>query len=162
MNTKIRTYSGIMFDLINPNPKDIKIIDIAWALSNTCRFAGHSSEFISVAKHSVSVSYSVPDVAALAGLLHDAAEAYLMDVPRPLKHSGLFEAYIKAEDHLQQMIYTKYNVELNEDIIAAVKKADDINLGKEQDMYMLKKQPLGAYIHHQDRDAFLNRFTELV
>ena len=68
-----------------PNPDDIRIEDIAHALSNQCRFAGHAREFYSVAEHSVHVSQLCLPEHALWGLLHDASEAYLVDLPRPLK-----------------------------------------------------------------------------
>src|ERR1017187_10636100 len=77
----ITTFSGIHFWPLLPNPADIRIEDIAHALSNQCRFAGHAREFYSVAEHSVRVSQLCPPEDALWGLLHDASEAYLTDVP---------------------------------------------------------------------------------
>lgn len=77
--------SGVYFDFAAPDPATIFIEDIAWGLANTCRFAGQSLAYYSVAQHSVLVSDIVPDYMALDGLLHDAAEAYTGDVVAPLK-----------------------------------------------------------------------------
>lgn len=80
-----QTYTGIQFFLTDPRPGEVNIVDIAHALSMQCRYGGHCREFYSVAEHSLAVSYIVPPGMALEGLLHDAAEAYICDVPRPLK-----------------------------------------------------------------------------
>ena len=78
----IQTYSGRQFDLTDPS-SCVYIRDIAHALSNVCRFAGHTNVHYSVAQHCVLVSQHCKH--ALWGLLHDAAEAYIGDVPRPVK-----------------------------------------------------------------------------
>lgn len=92
-----QTFTGRQFWPMDPRPEDVCLEDIAHALSLQCRFAGHCREFYSVAEHSVRVSRAVesvlPDEMApeprrlmlLAALLHDASEAYLVDVPRPVK-----------------------------------------------------------------------------
>lgn len=85
--TWLYTYSGVRFDVEDPRPENINIIDIAHALSLLCRYGGHSSRFYSVAEHSVLVSYLVPEEDALAGLLHDATEAYVVDLPRGVKNA---------------------------------------------------------------------------
>lgn len=85
MNPSIQTFTGILFDVANPNPINVDIIDIAHGLAHVCRFGGHTSSFYSVAQHSVMVSTLVPKHLARAALLHDAAEAYLGDVPTPIK-----------------------------------------------------------------------------
>lgn len=81
----VLTYSGVQYWPAAPRAADVKIIDIAHALSMLCRFTGHTREFYSVAEHSILVSQVVPGEHALEGLLHDATEAYLSDVSRPLK-----------------------------------------------------------------------------
>lgn len=104
----ILTYSGISFWPLDPRPCDVAIIDIAHALSMQCRFNGHIKKFYSVAEHCVRVSAICPPEMALYGLLHDASEAYLSDVPTPLK-SELNE-YKVYEKNVQSIIYNKYGL----------------------------------------------------
>jgi sialic acid synthase SpsE len=84
----------------------ITIEDIAHALSNQCRFSGHVERFYSVAQHSVLVASFSKN--KLAGLLHDASEAYLVDVPRPIKPE--FPAYAEIEKNIMQVIAKKYDL----------------------------------------------------
>jgi len=86
----IQTYTGRRFRPFDPRPDDVCIEDIAHALALKCRFCGHCTAFYSVAQHSVLVSEACAAHGwgwgtQLEGLLHDAAEAYLPDVPRPVK-----------------------------------------------------------------------------
>jgi len=86
----ISTRSVPKFYYLDPQPQDILIEDIAHALSMICRFGGHTSRFYSVAEHSIRVagqleSYEANEDYQLAGLMHDAEEAYLPDIPRPIK-----------------------------------------------------------------------------
>ena len=88
----ISTQSVEQFDFINPKIEDIHILDIAHALSQICRFGGHTSSFYSVAEHSINVAtlleqQGADKITVLAGLLHDATEAYMGDMPRPIKQS---------------------------------------------------------------------------
>ena len=83
--TWIVTASGRTFDLADPRPADVHPADIAHALSHVCRFGGHVRTFYSVAQHCVLVSRLVPADHALAGLLHDGAEAFVGDMVGPLK-----------------------------------------------------------------------------
>lgn len=110
IETWIQIYSGKKFFPLDPNENDLNIEDIAHALSNQCRFAGHVREFYSVAQHSVLVSLDCCPENALAGLLHDASEAYLVDLPRPLKQSGGFEFYNEAERNLMAAIERKFGL----------------------------------------------------
>ncbi|RYF85792.1 MAG: hypothetical protein EOO03_12755, partial [Chitinophagaceae bacterium] len=80
------TASGLAIDLNNIHSRDININDIATALSRIPRFGGHTCAFYSVAQHSVLVAALAPDYLKKEALLHDAAEAYLGDVIKPLKH----------------------------------------------------------------------------
>src|SRR5579885_2784587 len=81
----IQTYCGVAFYPLDPRPEEILIEDIAHALSMLCRFTGHVKRFYSVAQHCVYVSHRCDPKDALWGLLHDAAEAYLNDISRPVK-----------------------------------------------------------------------------
>ena len=125
----ITTFSGIRFWPLLPNPADIRIEDIAHALSNQCRFAGHAREFYSVAEHSVRVSQLCRPEDALWGLLHDASEAYLSDIPAPLKELPAFEAYRAAERSLQRLIVQRFGLAIEEP--RSVTEADRTILGVE-------------------------------
>jgi hypothetical protein len=83
--TWIQTASGLKFPLLDIDMAAICIEDIAHALSMLCRFNAQCLRFYSVAEHSVHVSHEIRPDLALVGLMHDAAEAYLGDVPSPLK-----------------------------------------------------------------------------
>ena len=104
----IHTYKGKKFYVLDPQPEDICIEDIAHALSNLCRFGGHSPRFYSVAEHSTHVSEAVPLKDSLWGLLHDASEAYLCDIPRPFKQ--YLTNYKKLEERIQRAIGSTFNL----------------------------------------------------
>ena len=106
------TYTGKMIDLEYVQMEDICIEDIAHALSLICRYTGHTSRFYSVAEHCVLLSQAknMPGT-PLARLLHDAAEAYLGDVIRPLKQ--LLPHYQYLENRIHKIIEAKYQVIFN-------------------------------------------------
>lgn len=86
----MQTYTGRQFWPMDPRRAEIDIVDIAHSLAMQCRYAGHCIRFYSVAEHSVHVAtwlqaQGEPRAVVLKGLLHDASEAYLVDVPRPVK-----------------------------------------------------------------------------
>jgi hypothetical protein len=83
----IQTFTGRAFWPLDPRPDEVEIRDIAHALSNQCRYAGHTSRFYSVAEHCVLLARAVSPKNRLWALLHDASEAYLVDLPRPVKRS---------------------------------------------------------------------------
>lgn len=89
----------------------VDIKSIAHSLANQCRFGGHSKWFYSVAQHSVLAAKHValPE-ARLAALLHDAAETYLGDIPRPLKKSPLFREYEVIEANILDTIMRCYGI----------------------------------------------------
>lgn len=99
----IQTYTGRQWMPLNPNGADVCVEDIAHALSNVCRFTGHVREFYSVAQHSVYVAEVLETLGLSAavvfqGLLHDAAEAYLCDMARPVKRSVVGYREIETEN----------------------------------------------------------------
>ena len=138
-----QTYSGKKFYVLDPRPEDICIEDIAHSLSMLCRFNGHCEEFYSVAQHSVFVSEIVdsmvapafsPPEARLCALLHDAAEAYLGDMIRPLKRS-LGPEFKRAEERVQTAIHQALMPRLAEApelLMHEIKRADEVALATEK------------------------------
>lgn len=115
---EIQTASGRGFNVFDPSRDDIHIHDIARALSNQCRFGGHVRQFYSVAQHSVLASEvvraHVPDVDEASYrdlcktmLMHDAAEAYVVDIPRPIKHRLSVE-YLEIEDRVMRALADRF------------------------------------------------------
>lgn len=102
----IRTYSGLYMNVFDPKPEMICIEDIAHALSHQCRFAGHTKRFYSVAQHSVLCALQVDDKYRLQALMHDASEAYLLDIPRPIKIH--LAGYKEMEDRMMALIAEKF------------------------------------------------------
>jgi len=110
----IFTWSGRQFWPFNPQAEDIAIEDIAAALSHLCRFGGHSRYFYSVAQHCVHVADLLEAEGAhvaLYGLLHDAPEAYLLDLPRPIKRSRELAPYREAERRIMEAIRDAFDLE---------------------------------------------------
>ena len=108
-NTCIRTYTGRHVDVFNITPDMIHIDDIAHALSNQCRFGGHTKTFFSVAEHCIWTARRVPFDLRLAALMHDAAEAYLIDLPTPIKRE--FPQYEEIEHKVLAAIAQKFGFE---------------------------------------------------
>lgn len=104
----IRTFTGKVFDLKILDPESICIEDIAHALAQTARFAGHLKRFYSVAQHSVLMAENVSEDFKLEALLHDASEAYLGDMPSPFKR--MMPEYKQHEIRLMKVIAGKYNI----------------------------------------------------
>lgn len=107
----IKTYTGVMFDPLNPDPELIEIRDIAHALSMLCRANGHFRSFYSVGQHCLNClgeaqARGYSRRVQLACLLHDASEAYLSDVTRPVKKE--LPKYLEIETPLQETIWRKY------------------------------------------------------
>ena len=131
MNTRgsyIVTFTGRAFYPLDARPEDVNIFDIAHALSRVCRYGGHTREHYSVAEHSVRCSLIVAPSNALCALLHDATEAYIGDMVRPLKVN--MPQYREVEDHVWRAVASKFG--LPEAMPAEVKKADQILLRTEQ------------------------------
>ena len=104
----IQTYSGRAFYPLRPQTEDICLIDIAHGLSNLCRYNGQCRMFYSVAEHSMHLSHAVPSHLARWALLHDASEAYLCDIPRPIK--PLLPRYQEIERNVMHAIAIRYNL----------------------------------------------------
>lgn len=104
-DTRIMLASGALFDILDPEGSDFTLQDIAHGLGRVCRFAGQSSRFYSVAEHCVHVSRLVPLAHARAALLHDASEAFIGDVTRPLK--ALLPDYREIEARIEDAIATR-------------------------------------------------------
>jgi hypothetical protein len=120
MSSRIQVYSGGVFDPLVPDPADLDIADIAHALSLQCRFNGHTKKHYSVAQHSVHCTTYLfagdlfPTTAkqVRTALLHDAAEAYLGDMPSPLKQDPVFGAsYRTIEDHVMRAVVERFDIE---------------------------------------------------
>lgn len=166
----IQTYTGRQFHFLEPQAEDIDVRDIAHALANACRYAGHCDRFYSVAEHSVLVSRHVPREHALFGLLHDAAEAYLPDIPSPMKE--YLPQYRDMEDRIFAAIAEAFGLPLGTP--AEVKNIDFRMLLDERAALMKEPPapwvcdglaPVGAEINGWTpgyaKAQFLLRFKEL-
>ena len=128
----LQTASGRAFDLLNPSPADVDFDDISLALSRVPRFGGHTRRPYSVAQHSVLVaelleSAGHPGHVVLQGLLHDATEAYVMDLPRPLK--DLVPEYKTIENRVWRAVAMYFDLPVHLDPV--VKEADALALALE-------------------------------
>jgi hypothetical protein len=106
----MQTFTGQAFYPLDPRAEDIDPRDIAHALAMTCRYGGHVTRFYSVAEHCVLMSHAVPAEHALWALLHDAGEAYLSDVIRPIKRSAMMAEYRHAEGRLMFVIGERFGL----------------------------------------------------
>lgn len=104
----MQTFTGARFYPLDPRVDEVDLRDIAHALSLLCRYGGHVDRFYSVAEHCVLMSQAVAPEHALAALLHDATEAYVVDVPRPLK--AQLPDYRWIEDRLWLVIAERFGV----------------------------------------------------
>jgi hypothetical protein len=133
-NGFIQTYTGKIVEPLNLKKSDVDIADIAHGLSNICRFCGHSAFFYSVAQHSILgagelLNRTGEAKTALSFLLHDASEAYICDIPRPLKRLPEFKKYLGIEESVQNVICGRFGVNIHQDI---VKEMDKIMLATEK------------------------------
>lgn len=169
----MHTWSGQKFFPLDPRPDEINIGDIAHALANQCRFNGHTTKFYSVAEHVWHCSYLVPPEFALEALLHDAAEAYVGDIIRPLKLIPDIKAvYGPIEEAVERAVAERF------DLVYPwpewVKKADEMMVTAEMDQIIKSEHKghlhdssviakrevlcLGPFLAEQ---TFLDRFWEL-
>jgi|SRR5690625_3651787 len=166
------TYSGITFNPLHPDKKKIKTEDIAHALSLLCRANGHAQHFYSVAQHSLYCALEAkkrnysPRV-QLGALLHDASEAYISDIIRPVKSH--LKQYQMIEANLQKMIYKAYGLEdLSHEEIRLIEEIDDAMLAYELAVLLNQKakkpaQLVGTYdLSFMDMEEVKYKFINLV
>lgn len=175
------TASGRRLYILDPDPEELSIEDIAQGLSRICRFGGHTREHYSVAQHSLLVSHVVPPCYALEGLLHDASEAYLGDIIRPLKM--LLPGYRQIEKRWEDVIASRFGLlfasqHVGGDAKLVVKEADLVALATERRDLMHANEFLDGVAAWESRAAlpekiqpmpeedarecFLDRYRELV
>lgn len=137
----VLTASGQYVNILNPDPATLDIRDIAWALSNVHRFTGHTAKPYTVAEHCLRVAgflrgRGYTPASQLAGLLHDASEAYLGDVSSPLK--ALLPDYKAIEKNFERTIELRFNVSFIDR--PEVKMADLALLASER-KYLMPETP---------------------
>lgn len=167
----MQTFTGLSFYILDPRVDDIDPVDIAHALGMLCRYGGHTSVFYSVAEHCVLMSYAVAPEHALSALLHDATEAYVSDMIRPLKQ--VMPEYRKVEDRLALVICDRFGI--GRVCPAEVKEADLRILQDERAVLMSRSHqpwaslegvaPLGVRVEGwspaQAKARYLRRLSEL-
>ena len=142
MEHKVITHSGQTLDLLQPNQADINIEDIAHGISRQYRYGGALRDY-TVAQHCVSVAKCIQDNwpgeehqgledALRLALIHDAAEAYIRDMPTPAKR--LLPDYFDLEARLMEVIIKKFNINL--DWQEMVKEADSSACGAESRLFI--------------------------
>lgn len=166
----VQTWTGTAFYPLDPTLESIKLLDIATALSKICRYNGHCSEFYSVAEHSVLVSENVKPEYAMEALMHDASEAYICDIPRPIK--PMLKGYKVIESNIMAWVYLKFKISPTIASRKEVGRVDTAILADEAKVLMndpqnwhLPEPPLGIEIHCWDHKKaagrFLARYAEL-
>ena len=156
----IRTFTGIYMNVFEPTPEMICIEDIAHALSNQCRFGGHLPEFYSVAQHSTRCCDAAIPKYKIEALLHDASEAYLLDIPSPIKKN--LSNYHEIEHRLMMLIAEKFK--FNYPLSDEVKELDKMALEFEWQHHMIApffEPPNLLCLTNKDAEKlFLNLFHE--
>jgi hypothetical protein len=109
------TYTGVRFYACDPRPYEVVLEDIAHALSMLCRFGGHASQFYSVAQHSAITAFLLnhngeSPFVQLLGLAHDFTEAYIADLPTPLKRN--LPEYVAIENPLFDVIWQSFGLRM--------------------------------------------------
>ncbi len=165
----MQTATGRAFYPLDPRPMEIHIEDIAAALSKLCRYGGHCKRFYSVAEHCVLMARVASPSVAFEALMHDASEAYLSDVIRPVKSS--LPEYLTIERRLEVAIAERFD--LVYPMPAEVKRLDNAILADECDQAMARppqdwkliEPPLGVRLEFWSPDKaeyeFLAAFRRL-
>lgn len=165
----LRTASGAYVDPLALQPQDVSIVDVARSLSHLCRFGGHVPVFYSVAQHSVIVSHNVPPQHALWGLLHDGGEAYLLDMPKPIKVRDAMAQYREAETAAQRAVIHAFGlvmpqpaeVTLADQRALATEDRDVRRLGRREVTYEPFVEQIVPAGPDEAMALFLERFNEL-
>lgn len=187
-STWMQTYRGVQFWPLDPRADEVTYDDVVIGLARECRYGNHCREFYSVAEHCVIVSIYAEKLArerrwspssvlwaARYGLLHDASEAYLGDMIRPVKHQPEMRQFRRAEDGVQAVVFEHFGVPEHPAVHALVKEVDNAALVDEMEALMLHPElylrgheqvsGLGAEIAampwEQAVHAFSQRFQEL-
>ena len=159
----LRTVSGKYVNVFEPDPDTLDINDIAHALAHQPRFGGHLPKFFSVAQHSFLCSLEAPHNKELAFdlLMHDASEAYLIDLPRPIKVKIL--QYKEIEDNLMGVLAKKFG--FNWPMSGQVKVIDNWQLEREWNDLMLNREVtsyrITPWAPQDAKEVFLNEFNRL-
>lgn len=185
-----QSYSGTKYWIMDPFPEEINLMDIAVGLSNAARYRGQTKFFYPVLTHCVLVSRGVEKLAlergwslqaakeaAFEGLMHDASEAFLGDVARPLKRQRAMREYCRVEALWEECINKRFGIRSSLQSKTLVKEVDQrIVLDEIQavmadpDMWRRSKRyegmdPLGIEVKHltqkESMTEFYNRFLEV-
>lgn len=138
----IRTFSGLYMNVFDPKPEMICIEDIAHSLAHQCRFGGHLPQFYSVAKHKVYCAQLAEPEHKFQALMHDASEAYLLDIPSPIKKQLV--GYKEMEDRMMAVIAQKFGFDFP---LSENTHAVDRHLlqGEWEDLMLCQPVPLCRY-----------------
>jgi hypothetical protein len=171
--TAIPTHSGLDFDVLAPRAEDVRLVDVVHALSHLCRFTGHTRIFWSVGAHVMLVADLVRDrldggpQAQLAALLHETSEAYLCDLPTPLKYgTNIGQTYREVEERLMAVAAEAFGLPPDFHRDPIVKQADELAVVIEA-IHLMRNPPwaieratsagavelVAAYAHRFRRDA---------
>lgn len=158
----IRTVTGKYVNVFDPKPEMFCIEDVAHSLSFQCRFGSHLPVFFSVAQHSVrvaerSIRLSGSEETAFQALMHDASEAYLMDIPRPIKQR--MPEYKKIEEGLMECLSFIFGFPWPVNKITH--EADEIELREEWERVFLQKGGIEAWSSDYAKEQFLYTYNDL-
>lgn len=158
----IRTFSGKYVNVFQPKASTLSIIDIAHSLSMQTRFGGHCKVFYSLAEHSMDVANRLKkkgysDITVFGGLMHDSSEAYLVDVPKPIKLE--LPDYNKLEESLTIKLSKKFDFVYP--FPAVIKEMDIKALKFEWNKIMVAENPKTCMTQPDAKREFLKMYKHL-
>ena len=166
---RIATFSGMQIDPLKPDPGQIRIEDIARSLANSARWLGHTVRRFSVAEHCIIGANSMTNpVDRFEFLMHDATEAYLPDLPRPLKERSEFAFYREAESHLWWAIAAKFGLPMEHSapVYAMDREMAEVEFDALLHRHGGSATALGRAVQnsqsHQAERSFLRSFYQMV